>query len=77
MKLSDFDYELPKELIAQQALSERTEARLLILDRKTQTLEHRIFRDLLDYFRPGDVLVLNDTRVLHARLFAKKKTMRQ
>ncbi|OGW79140.1 MAG: tRNA preQ1(34) S-adenosylmethionine ribosyltransferase-isomerase QueA [Omnitrophica bacterium RIFCSPLOWO2_12_FULL_44_17] len=74
MKLSDFDYELPKELIAQQALSERTEARLLILDRKTQTLEHRIFRDLLDYFRPGDVLVLNDTRVLHARLFAKKKT---
>lgn len=74
LKLSDFDYELPKELIAQEALRKRSDARLLVLDRGEKTIEHRKFSDITDYFQKGDVLVLNDTKVLPARLFAKKKT---
>ena len=74
MKLSDFDYELPKELIAQTALPERTEARLLVLDRAKGTITHKTFRDLLDDLEKGNVLVLNDTKVLPARLFGKRKT---
>ena len=73
-KLSDFDYELPKELIAQSALLERTKARLMVLNRTGQTVEHGKFQDIGNYFRKGDVLVLNDTKVLPARLFAKRKT---
>ncbi|OGW86976.1 MAG: tRNA preQ1(34) S-adenosylmethionine ribosyltransferase-isomerase QueA [Omnitrophica bacterium RIFCSPHIGHO2_02_FULL_46_11] len=74
MKLSDFDYTLPKELIAQNALSKRTEARLLILNRESGAMEHHAFQDIVDYFEKGDVLVLNDTKVLPARIFAKRKT---
>ena len=74
VKLSDFDYALPKELIAQSALPKRTEARLLVLDREKNIMEHRAFRDILNYLERGDVLVLNDTKVLPARLFGKKKT---
>ncbi len=74
MKLSDFDYFLPKELVAQNALPERGNARLLVLDRGKQSIEDRIFREIGSFFRSGDVLVLNDTRVLTARLFAAKKS---
>ncbi len=74
MLLSDFDYQLPKELIAQYPLSERDQARLLILDRGKQSIEHRFFRDIPDYLRQGDLLFLNDTKVLQCRLKGKKKT---
>jgi len=72
MKTSDFDYELPKELIAQTPLAPRDASRLMVLDRATGTIEHRIFRDVVEYVRPGDVLVANDSRVIPARLFARK-----
>jgi len=68
MRLSDFDYHLPKELIAQFPLKRRDDARLLVLNRKKQTLEHRIFKDLTEYFKSSDLLVLNDTRVIPVRL---------
>ena len=74
LKLSDFDYELPKKLIAQQALPKRTEARLLVACRQMRTLEHKNFGDVVDSFEKGDLLVLNDTKVLPARLFGKRKT---
>ncbi len=71
MKLSDFDYTLPEELIAQEPLTDRTAARLLTLI--GGKIEHRTFRDLLDIVREGDCLVLNDTRVIPARLYGQKK----
>lgn len=70
--MSDYDFELPPELIAQEPAKRRDEARLLVLFRSTGCLEHRLFRDLVDYLLPGDVLVLNETRVIPARLRAKK-----
>ncbi len=73
LKLSDFDYQLPKELIAQSALIERANAKLMVLNRSSQSIEHREFRDIESYLEKGDVLVLNDTKVVPARLFAKKK----
>ncbi len=73
MNLSDFDYPLPKELIAQQPLAKRDSSRLLVAHRKTKTLEDRIFSNIVDYFSPEDVLVLNDTRVFKARILGKKK----
>lgn len=74
MQLSDFDYELPKELIAQSALPKRSDARLLVLDRRKHDFEHRKFKDIAQFLEKGDVLVLNDTKVIPARLFGKKKT---
>jgi len=74
MKLSDFDYNLPKELIAQYPAEKRDESRLLVLHRATGRIEHRIFRDIIGYLDPGDSLVLNDTKVLPARLAGKKET---
>lgn len=74
LKLSDFDYLLPKELIAQYPLKERDSARLLVLDRKIGTVEHRSFKDILEYFNPGDLLVLNDTKVLPSRLMGRRQT---
>lgn len=74
MRLSDFNYHLPKTLIAQQALPKRSDARLLVLDRKSGKIRHDQFRSLPDYLKPGDVLVLNDTKVLPARFFARKET---
>jgi S-adenosylmethionine:tRNA ribosyltransferase-isomerase len=68
MKLSDFDYSLPKELIAQYPLKERDAARLLVLDRAKGTIRHCVFKDIADYLEPDDLLVLNDTKVLPARL---------
>jgi len=69
MHLSDFDYELPPELIAQHPASERDASRLLVLDRRSDRLEHRRFSDLPEYLRAGDLLILNDTKVIPARLF--------
>ena len=73
MKVEDFNYELPEELIAQTPLEERDASRLLVLDKKTGEVEHKIFRDIIDYLEPGDTLVLNDTKVLPARLIGEKE----
>jgi S-adenosylmethionine:tRNA ribosyltransferase-isomerase len=72
MKTKDFYYELPEELIAQHPLKNREESRLLILDRKTGEIEHRKFKDIVEYLNPRDCLVLNDTRVIPARLFGNR-----
>ncbi len=74
MKLSDFDYNLPKELIAQYPAEKRDESRLLVLHKDTGEIEHRIFRDIIEYLNPGDLLVLNNTKVLPARLMGRKDT---
>ncbi|MCI8411879.1 MAG: tRNA preQ1(34) S-adenosylmethionine ribosyltransferase-isomerase QueA, partial [Clostridia bacterium] len=74
MKVSEFNYELPEELIAQTPLEKRDESRLMVLDRNKQTIEHKIFRDILDYLKPGDVLVRNNTKVIPARIYGKKET---
>lgn len=74
MKTSDFDYDLPPEHIAQTPLEPRDSSRLLVLKRGTGTLEHRIFREIGEYLRPNDLLVLNQTRVIPARIFARKET---
>ncbi|WP_080803269.1 tRNA preQ1(34) S-adenosylmethionine ribosyltransferase-isomerase QueA [Arabiibacter massiliensis] len=73
MKTSDFDYDLPEELIAQEPAAERDGCRLLVMDRATGALEDRIFRDIADYLRPGDLLVANETRVMPARLLGAKR----
>lgn len=72
MKTSDFFYELPEELIAQDPLEDRTASRLLVLDRKSDMLEHKIFSDIIDYLNHGDCLVINNTRVIPARLIGEK-----
>lgn len=74
MKTSDFDYHLPESFIAQTPAEPRDSSRLLVLHRDTNELEHRIFRDVTDYLNPGDLLVLNQTRVIPARIFARKET---
>ncbi len=71
--LSDYDYELPSELIAQQPLVNRDDSRMMVIQREKKSIEHRQFRDIKEYFREGDVLVLNDSRVIPARVWAKKK----
>lgn len=73
MKTSDFFYELPENLIAQTPIEPRNASRLMILHKKTGELEHRIFKDLGEYLRPGDCLVLNDTRVIQARIYGVKE----
>ncbi|WP_053957010.1 tRNA preQ1(34) S-adenosylmethionine ribosyltransferase-isomerase QueA [Inediibacterium massiliense] len=75
MRTSDFNFDLPEELIAQTPLKNRDESKLMILDKKNQQINHKVFKDVIDYLNPGDCLVLNDTRVLPARLFGiKEKT---
>jgi len=74
MKTSDFDYHLPESSIAQTPAEPRDSSRLLVLHRNTGKLEHRIFRDVTDYLRAGDLLVLNQTRVIPARIYARKET---
>ena len=74
MKVSEFNYELPEELIAQTPLQKRDESRLMVLDRKNQTIEHKIFKDIIDYLEPGDCLVRNNTKVIPARIYGKKET---
>ena len=73
MKLSDFNYDLPKELIAQVPIEKRDEARLMVLNRKNKTIEHKVFKDIIDYLQPGDCLVRNNTKVIPARLYGKKE----
>ena len=73
MNTNDFDYELPEELIAQTPLEKRDSSRLLILDRETGEVEHKHFTDIIDYINPGDTLVLNDTKVIPARLIGVKE----
>lgn len=73
MKLEDFDYYLPEDLIAQTPLVKRDESRLLVLDKETGEIEHKKFYDIIDYLTPGDTLVLNDTKVLPARLIGTKE----
>jgi S-adenosylmethionine:tRNA ribosyltransferase-isomerase len=74
MNLSEFHYHLPQDRIALRPARERDSSRLLVLHRESGKREHRIFRDIVEYFRPGDVLVLNDTRVFPARLYGSKHT---
>lgn len=73
MRVDDFDYHLPEELIAQEPLPERDSSRLMVVHRQSGLIEHRQFRQIVDYLRPGDVLVLNETRVLPARLLGKRE----
>ncbi|MBO5349486.1 MAG: tRNA preQ1(34) S-adenosylmethionine ribosyltransferase-isomerase QueA [Clostridia bacterium] len=72
MKLSDFNYELPKELIAQVPIEKRDESRLMVLNKQNKTIEHKIFKDILNYLKPGDCLVRNNTKVIPARLYGIK-----
>ena len=74
MKVSDFNYELPEELIAQTPIEKRDESRLMVLNRERKTIEHRKFKDIIEYLEPGDVLVRNNTKVIPARLYGVKET---
>ena len=74
MKVSDFNYELPEKLIAQHPYDKRDEARLMVLDRNNRTIEHKVFKDIIDYLNPGDCLVINNTKVIPARLLGQKDT---
>ena len=74
MKVSDFNYDLPEELIAQTPIEKRDESRLMVLNREKQTIEHKTFKDIIDYLEPGDCLVRNNTKVIPARLYGKKAT---
>ena len=73
MDLKDFKYDLPEELIAQDALEDRSSSRLMVLHKDTGRIEHKIFRDIIDYLNPGDCLVINDTKVIPARLMGIKE----
>ncbi len=72
MKVEDFDYPLNEDLIAQTPLVKRDESKLMVLDRKTGEIEHKKFFNIIDYLNPGDALVLNDTKVIPARLIGGK-----
>ena len=74
MKVSEFNYQLPEELIAQTPIEKRDESRLMILNKEKQTIEHKKFKNIIEYLEPGDVLVRNNTKVIPARLYGKKET---
>jgi len=74
MDVKDFYYNLPEELIAQVPIEKRDESRLMVLDRENNTIEHKVFKDILDYLKPGDCLVRNNTKVIPARIYGKKET---
>ena len=74
MKVSDFNYDLPKELIAQHPYDKRDEARLMVLDKANKTINHRIFKNVIDYLNEGDCLVINNTKVIPAKIKKKKET---
>ena len=76
MNVKDYDYDLPEELIAQDPLEDRSSSRLMVLDRQTGDVEHRHFTDILEYLHPGDCLVINNTKVIPARLFGVKEDTR-
>ena len=73
MKLSHFNYELPKELIAEFPTEQRDESRLMVIDRAKQTIEHKTFKNFIDYFGEGDTLAMNNTKVFPARLYGQKE----
>ena len=73
MDVKDFDYDLPEELIAQDPLEDRSSSRLMVLDKKTGEVSHHVFKEIVKYLRPGDCLVLNNTKVIPARLFGVKE----
>ena len=73
MKLSNFNFDLPKELLAEYPSENRDEARLMVIHRKTGKIEHKLFKDVIDYFDDGDVFVLNNTKVFPARLYGNKE----
>lgn len=73
-KLTDYDYYLPEELIAQQPAEQRDQSRLLVLHKNEHQMEHRLFNDIVEYLQPGDLLVINETKVLPARLFGRRKS---
>ena len=73
MKIYDFDFDLPEELIAQEPLKERNSSKLLVLNRELQKMEHKLFKDFIDYLNPGDCIVLNNTKVIPARLMGVKE----
>lgn len=74
MNVTDFDYDLPEELIAQTPLKKRDESRLMVLNKNEKTIEHRMFKNIIEYLKPGDVLVRNNTKVIPARIYGKKET---
>ncbi len=73
MKLSHFNFNLPEELLAEHPAEHRDEARLMVLDRENQTIDHKLFKDVIDYFDEGDVMILNNTKVFPARLYGNKE----
>ncbi|TRW25271.1 tRNA preQ1(34) S-adenosylmethionine ribosyltransferase-isomerase QueA [Flavobacterium zepuense] len=73
MKLSNFNFNLPKELLAEHPAENRDESKLMVINRKTKTIEHRLFKDVIEYFEEGDVMVLNNTKVFPARLYGNKE----
>lgn len=73
MDVKDFDYDLPEELIAQDPLEDRSGSRLMVMDKSTGEVEHRVFKDIIEYLNPGDCLVINNTKVIPARLFGVKE----
>ena len=73
MKLSEFKFDLPQELIASYPTENRDESRLMVIHRDTGKIEHKIFKDILEYFNEGDVLAINDTKVFPARLYGNKE----
>ena len=73
MNVKDFYFELPQELIAQDPLEDRAASRLLVMNKETGRIEHRTFRNITEYLRPGDCLVVNDTKVIPARLYGVKE----
>lgn len=73
MKLTDFNYDLPEELIAQTPIANRDESRLLVLDKNTESIEHRVFKNILEYITPKDCLVINETKVIPARIFGSRE----
>lgn len=72
LKTSDFNFDLPQELIAQHPYQKRDSARLMVLDRSNQSIEHKVFSDVIDYLNPGDTLVINDSKVIPARIYGRK-----
>ena len=74
MKVSDFNYDLPEELIAQVPLEKRDESRLMVLNTEKQSIEHKVFRDIIDFLESGDCLVRNNTKVIPARIYGEKET---
>ena len=73
MKLSQFKFKLPPELIADRPVINRDESRLMVLNRKDKTIEHKMFKDILDYFEDGDTFVINNTKVFPARMYGNKE----